>query len=820
VRRRRGEGRYGSSGSSNDEGGGSGSGLKTVAVLVLAFSVGATIGIFLLQSDSMLSTKGDFGELSRQQVRAERIISAPTSLPARPSSSLSKWLEDEKKREQTKKVARGGGEDVRREDEDNDVQQSKRKRGRNGDGSTLLFHGGHSVIPAGVPGTTPAYKTVRTRHRFNKEAILMERSSYRKEKREKEMEKLKRAKERAERREAMRAEAEGDDGYEEDESTEVGEEELESGEVGTGGDRERQTMGGSVGLDNENDKDGDERGEAEVKSVAPVQAVEQPEPGSPYRVYMDDESFCITPSYKGVHVRPTLANKQPPKYGKTFSTLDESKNIIEFKCKSELTSAWLYNDVERRSWKGKAEEVKEGVYTVEVEERATEVWVGCDSEWNFYTFVRRSDEAVRRAKGAGGEKKRSVLLLTLDSTSNMDFKRSYPRTLGLLKSLQSGKTVKRTLTSPSITSAMGIRPDMVPLSEEVASGLDTSKTEVPPMHVVYLNQHHAERDYTDPNHITLLTGLHMDELEKTSSGVHLIGVRRHCWEDGKVCSDFDVYPGYPYENEQPASALHCNTCIFNVAKAAGYVTTFGRYSAMDHFSRRIDNLFGFRDGATRPTDHEMLRPYRDPRFAKKKDVNKPRFRLQFDHIFQFFSTYTDVARFASIDLKDGHDKDMSSLDLVLAEFLTDFLSLYGDTTLLALVGDHGPHYAANFPIRDASEMHAAFEVVNPLAVFLFPKGWKEAEGWAEALLHNSERLTTHTDVYCTLKHRLLEGGEISEEILPDPSDCFDLFSHAIDEERSCVDANLDYCLCNCKARKQQKRQCGPARLSRITGKPL
>lgn len=66
-----------------------------------------------------------------------------------------------------------------------------------------------------------------------------------------------------------------------------------------------------------------------------------------------------------------------------------------------------------------------------------------------------------------------------------------------------------------------------------------------------------------------------------------------------------------------------------------------------------------------------------------------------------------------------------------------FLREHGDNTVIAIVGDHGPHYANRYPIREVSEIHAAFEVVNPVAAFILPKTMTQEKPEAEKHLKNN-----------------------------------------------------------------------------------
>ena len=194
--------------------------------------------------------------------------------------------------------------------------------------------------------------------------------------------------------------------------------------------------------------------------------------------------------------------------------------------------------------------------------------------------------------------------------------------------------------------------------------------------------------------------------------------------------------------------------IFNDFKRKGYVTMFQEdASNLATFNYRLQ---GFRHP---PTDH-YGRPFyiaansEIPRKELRCYGNWPIHRHVLSYTTSFFDTYSTVKKFSlSIIARLPHNSvdRVQLMDDDLVNFMKDLQQKgHLDNTMFVLFGDHGPRIS---DVR--STVAGKLEERLPFLSITLPHWFKDKHpNLYDAVRENSKILTSHFDIYGTLRHML------------------------------------------------------------------
>lgn len=176
----------------------------------------------------------------------------------------------------------------------------------------------------------------------------------------------------------------------------------------------------------------------------------------------------------------------------------------------------------------------------------------------------------------------------------------------------------------------------------------------------------------------------------------------------------------------------------------------------------------------------------------------PVFERLYDQMIEFAITFRKE-RYMGLYVSSAHSHDdvsgASQLKLPMEGYMKrlDSLGIRNDA-IVFLYGDHGLRFG---PQRASYE--GAREDAMPMLWISLPKWFqKKYPEIPKALRVNKNRLTSHLDVYHTLRHIIeLNGGTTSEPNREKCKSCQSLFKE-IPENRDCADAGIPsyYCYCN------------------------
>jgi hypothetical protein len=231
----------------------------------------------------------------------------------------------------------------------------------------------------------------------------------------------------------------------------------------------------------------------------------------------------------------------------------------------------------------------------------------------------------------------------------------------------------------------------------------------------------------------------------------------------------------------------CDSCAFNLAKDAGYVTLLSTNSVEMCRGYRVLGMMGVQTGCplAKPItlfDHSNLwlstnwyRMKLDTRiYRKRKGIdfggskNELDINIQHGHgpssipiapVERFFGldgggevAYPNLPKFAMVEDDSCHATgfDCRGHDGRLAAFLRKFVERHGNNAVIFIWGDHGPRYhkyRANYTTG-----LKAFQYVPSITV-LVPKTFlKRHRRVAAALRSFQDRLVTHIDLYASMRH--------------------------------------------------------------------
>lgn len=134
---------------------------------------------------------------------------------------------------------------------------------------------------------------------------------------------------------------------------------------------------------------------------------------------------------------------------------------------------------------------------------------------------------------------------------------------------------------------------------------------------------------------------------------------------------------------------------------------------------------------------------------------KPLHSLYFEYLERFMShePYKGLGKFAVQFFNEGREGSMrrvSSMDSALAKFLTTMM-VQKPNTLIVLTGDNGVGHGDYFDKTDEGRT----ENVLPPLFMVVPTALTHAQPSLRAALYaNQYKLTSHTDIYATLRHLL------------------------------------------------------------------
>ena len=234
--------------------------------------------------------------------------------------------------------------------------------------------------------------------------------------------------------------------------------------------------------------------------------------------------------------------------------------------------------------------------------------------------------------------------------------------------------------------------------------------------------------------------------------------------------------------------------IFKEFKNQGYATMFLEDSPNDaSFNYR---LHGFKNP---PTDH-----YGRPFFieARDEDPNNfgsrlscygswPAHNYSLSYTMSFYNQYKHIKKFslsAMARLSHNSINDVQLMDEDLSNFLKDFKEQgHFDSTIVVVFGDHGPRISGT-----RSSVQGKLEERLPFLSMTFPSSFKTRfKNYFKALQSNAAILTSHFDIYATLKHIL------SYPVTPKLQTGISLFENIDPEKRNCKTAGVADHWCPC-----------------------
>ena len=229
--------------------------------------------------------------------------------------------------------------------------------------------------------------------------------------------------------------------------------------------------------------------------------------------------------------------------------------------------------------------------------------------------------------------------------------------------------------------------------------------------------------------------------------------------------------------------------IFSDFKQEGYTTM---YFADDALTGAFQ--FRLRGFEVQPADH-YSRPfflegqgrYGDPCLGPKSNH-----KIAFDFTFDFFKGYPNIPKFSLTEISVLTHGSLNGIQLADDEFhaLLENLDRKGhlDNTVLVVFGDHGPRIS-----EFRATINGKMEERLPFTSITFPNWFTEKH---KDLFHtvkdNSQILTSHFDMYHTLKH-ILTYPELPKKTQAGQS----LFTAIDPETRTCASAGVPDHFCPC-----------------------